>query len=191
MYKEQPLEVIINHVSVLVGNVREAAAKLQPAGYAMRPYETFAAEGTEEIYIGPENHDALLLLQAPNGPGPYLNAYQKRGVGLHHIALDVANILDFSHDMADLGWLLHPNSLQNYQHKRAIFFARPGVHVLLEVNEKQPHPQPRFINQINVPVTKGHEKYIENLHITGLQVAQDGYFSLRIQEQIWPADLFQ
>jgi hypothetical protein len=189
--KEQPLQVIISHVSVLVEDVRQAATPFKSAGYESGPYETFAAEGTEEIYIGPQDADALLLLQAPIGPGPYLKAYQKRGAGLHHIALDVENVLAFARKMGDIGWLLHPISLQNYQHKTAVFFARPGVHVLLEVNEKPRAPKPRFISQVNVPVAKGHEKYIQDLAIPGLQIAQDGIFSLRIQEHTWTADVFQ
>ena len=184
------MEIRIHHVSVLVRDVREVAARLQPAGYAIGPCETFAAEGTEEIYIGPPDADALLLLQAPIGPGPYLQAYHKRGSGLHHIALDVADLLAFAHEMATIGWLLHPVSLQNYAHQRAVFFARPGVHVLLEVNEKKARAQPKFISQIHVPVAKGHEKYIADLQIPGLHVAEDGQFALHIQDHPWPVATF-
>ncbi|HAP42589.1 MAG: hypothetical protein A2087_11260 [Spirochaetes bacterium GWD1_61_31] len=180
-----PVEVAINHVSVLVHDVRAAAAPFVQAGHAVGEFEAFEAEGTDEVYLGPPDSGARLLLQAPHGPGPYLRAYQKRGAGLHHIALDVSDLPAFAARMGEIGWLLHPVSLLNFQKQRPVFFARPGVPVLLEVAQQAPVAAEAFINRVLVPVVAGNERFITDLNLPALQAVSSGGFSIRIGSTAW------
>ena len=107
----------------------------QKAGYEMGPVEDFPSEGTREVYVGPPGGEGLLLLMEAIGPGPYWNAMEKRGPGLHHIAINVASADVFVVDLAGSGWLLHPTSLHTWAHQKVIYLARPGLRVLIEVQQ--------------------------------------------------------
>jgi hypothetical protein len=61
----------------------------------------------------------------------------KRGPGLHHIALDVLNIDEFVASLSGSGWLLHPKSLEFYKSHKQVYLSRPGVSVLMEVQERE------------------------------------------------------
>ena len=78
----------------------------------------------------------LLLMQA-NGPGPYQTALNKRGPGLHHIALDVLDIDEFVGSLVGSGWLLHPKSFELYKSHKQIYLSRPGVPTLMEIQERE------------------------------------------------------
>lgn len=185
------MQITINHVSVIVKSARAKSAIFKEAGYHIGTIDSFDSEGTEEVYIGPPDDKALLLLQAPIKDGPYMNSFVKRGAGLHHIALDVENLMDFSDFMEKIGWLLHPISLKNYTEKRPIYFARPGVSVLFEVEEKPISEEKAFINEIDVPVAKGNEKYIDLMQIDSIRSTEIGCFSINIGKVKWANSDFQ
>ncbi len=77
---------------MLVRSVEKSGRKLEGKGYDIGPVDTFEAEGTKEIYVNYGNAGSLLLMEAI-GPGPYQRALEKRGPGLHHIAVDVEKIV--------------------------------------------------------------------------------------------------
>lgn len=85
-------KTILNHVAILVRSVDSAATFLSSYGFHTGPKETWDGEGTAEIYVGCEDQTAKLLLMEPVKQGAYTRAMEKRGPGLHHIAIDVMNL---------------------------------------------------------------------------------------------------
>jgi hypothetical protein len=132
------VDVRCDHVALLVAALEpaiEALCELDGAGLVPGPIETFVAEGTREVYLdrgrpGP----ARLLLMQSIGPGPYARALARRGPGLHHVALDVADARAYA--LGREGWLLHPRSLETWPKGKTIWLARPGVGALIEVQER-------------------------------------------------------
>ncbi|OHD23271.1 MAG: hypothetical protein A2Y38_24370 [Spirochaetes bacterium GWB1_59_5] len=179
------MRVSVNHVSILVSDIKKISEKFKTVGCLVGEIERFESEGTEETYIGPSESCSRLLLQAPLKTGPYLAAFKKRGAGLHHIALDVDDLLEFSSFMGRIGWLLHTISLKNYSEHKAVYFARPGVDVLLEVEERNAKCTNDFISRINVPVDYGKEGYIQKLGVPGLYPAENRLFSIIIHDTEW------
>jgi hypothetical protein len=185
------MKISINHISVLVKNVKDISFKFVQKGFFVGDIDSFDSEGTEEVYIGPKDGSALLLLQAPIKVGPYMRAYQKRGIGLHHIALDVENIIEFSSFMGEIGWFLHSESLQNFRNGNAIYFVRPGVHTIFEVIERTTNNDVPFITNIKVPIDEGHERFIEKMNINNIQAVGKNEFTLEICKSIWNKNDFE
>lgn len=125
----------LNHVAILVKSIQKIIQSNLFSNHDIGPIENFESEGTKEVYIGPKDHSAKLLLLEATSQGPYLNALQKRGTGLHHICIDVPNIQTFLQTISGSGWYLHPNSLDLYQTCQQVFLARPGIATLIEVNQ--------------------------------------------------------
>jgi len=81
----------IDHVAVCVRDIDEAAAKYREAlGLAVTTREVVASQSTEAalIPVG-ESHIELI---APRGNAGLEKFLEKRGPGLHHIAIEVAGI---------------------------------------------------------------------------------------------------
>lgn len=121
----------LDHVALLVSSLEASLERLQESGLAAGPVESFPSEGTREVYLGDPDRPARLLLLESTGEGPYQRALQKRGPGLHHVAVEVADPAAFAAEAQ--GWLLHPHTLQSQP--RTLWFARPGVGALLEVTK--------------------------------------------------------
>lgn len=133
------MDVRCDHVALLVAALEPAIDALRALddGLVVGPIETFAGEGTREVYLdrgqpGP----ARLLLLEPIGPGPYARALARRGPGLHHVAVDVAGARAYALGLE--GWLLHPRSLDTWPATKTLWLARPGVGALIEVQERTP-----------------------------------------------------
>ncbi|MDF1666215.1 MAG: hypothetical protein P1V97_30945 [Planctomycetota bacterium] len=147
------MKSVLNHVAILVENIESVVEKkLFPTAH-LGGIEDFEAEGTRELYIGPENQIGRVLLMQATGPGPYKTALDKRGPGLHHVALDVLSIDDFVRSLSGSGWLLHPKSLDFYKAQKLVFLCRPGVPILIEVQqvEKFYDDDVSFIEEMEFP----------------------------------------
>jgi len=160
----------LSHVAVLVPSAHKAATVCKQAGYELGPVEDFPSEGTREIYVGAPATDGLLLLMEAIGPGPYRNALEKRGPGLHHIAVNVGSIEDYLADLAGSGWLLHPASLHTLVHRKTVYLARPGLRVLIEVQQPDDMStsssvQP-FISEVHVEGEGEHQRLLDCLYGT-------------------------
>lgn len=125
-----------SHVAILVHSVQRAAEYLRPFGFQIGPEEIWDGEGTKEIYIERDKANSLLLME-PIKPGAYQRALDKRGPGLHHLAIDVLNLEEDIASLARSGWLLHPTSLKTIAHSRTAYLARPGFPALIEVQERE------------------------------------------------------
>ncbi len=143
----------LNHVALLVSSAEASATFLNNHGIATEDPETFDSEGTKEIYVGSnDTQSGLLLLVEAISEGPYKRALLKRGPSLHHIAIDVLDIEEFSITAQNLGWKLHPVSAETLKHHTAWFFLE-GIPTLIEVHRKKTLPsKPQKISCIELPI---------------------------------------
>jgi len=122
-----------SHVAVLVPSILKAADHFRQIGFEIGEEEVFPE--TREIYVQGNERNALLLMEARE-TGSYRRALQKRGPGLHHLAIDVLDLNAFLSSISGSGWLLHLNSLKTMEDSRVAYLARPGFPALIEVQEK-------------------------------------------------------
>ena len=123
-----------SHVAVLVPSVLKAADYFRQLDFEIGEEEIF--EETREIYVQGSERNSLLLMEARD-TGSYRRALEKRGPGVHHLAIDVLDIDKFLSSISGSGWLLHLNSLKSIRDYRTAYLARPGFPALIEVQERQ------------------------------------------------------
>jgi len=159
----------LDHVALLVRSLEQTLERLAETGLAVGEIESFPSEGTREVYLGQDLPGRLLLLEA-TGPGPYQRALEKRGPGLHHVAIEVPDLEAFAADPR--GWLLHPHSLENQERASTLWFARPGVGTLLEVTRGEAR---EAAPQVEVGVSLADASLEELLDLApGVQAAGSG-----------------
>jgi len=163
----------LDHVALAVPQLEPVLARCTALGLGAGPIETFPSEGTREVYLGPDDAPArLLLIQPLHDASPYARALTKRGPGLHHIAFCVADLNTFLPNLQ--GWLLHPKSIETIAASRTAWLARPGVATLVEVMEHRPHyASPPTIDAIEISSQPALESL---LHI---EVAGEAIMGLR------------
>ena len=128
-------KIIPSHVAILVPSVNKALGFLSKFNLPFGKINEFESEGTREVYFGDNISNSLLLMEAIK-EGPYKHAFDKRGPGLHHLAIDVENLDVFITKISSSGWLLHPMSLTTIKNSKTAYLARPGFPALIEVHEK-------------------------------------------------------
>ncbi|MBX3471002.1 MAG: hypothetical protein KF878_29390 [Planctomycetes bacterium] len=159
----------MNHIAFLVRSVDAASAVARAAGLEVGAREDFEGEGTAEVYVGGPGDSARLLLMESIGPGPYRRALEKRGPGLHHIAIDVADVESFVGDLGGSGWLLHPRSLRTLKATRTAWLARPGARALIEVQERAPvSAGPACVTQVTLPLSPQEKGMMAALGLVGV-----------------------
>lgn len=96
---------MIDHVALLVRSVERSAEALARLGVGdIGEKESFPGEGTAEVYVGAARRGAKLLLMEAIGPGPYQRALEKRGPGLHHVAIVVDDVPAAVARAVEAGW---------------------------------------------------------------------------------------
>jgi hypothetical protein len=156
-------EIKPSHVAILVPSVRKAADHLRQFDFQIGKEEEWDGEGTREIYIEREKGNSLLLME-PIKPGAYQRALEKRGPGLHHLAVDVLNIEQFLESLAGSGWLLHPMSVKTMKQSQTAYLARPGFPALIEVQERKELSNRRiFVDQVLIPIDRSLVKLVEHI----------------------------
>ena len=82
----------IDHIAIAVNDVEESAKTYQQAlGVDNIEFETVETEGVKVAIIHLEN-GRIELMQPTNDSSPIKKFLDKKGPGLHHMALDTANI---------------------------------------------------------------------------------------------------
>lgn len=143
-------KIIPSHIAILVPSVKKAAEYLNKFKFQIGPEEVWDSEGTKKIYIEREAANSLLLIE-PIKPGAYQRALEKRGPGLHHLAIDVKNLEDYLISLSGSGWLLHPMSIKTIKQSQTAYLARPGFPGLIEVQERQKLiERPLFVEAIKL-----------------------------------------
>lgn len=171
-------EAVLSHVAFLVPSAEKAASVFSKEGLGATEAQIWDGEGTLEIYVGDyERQSALPLLMEPVKPGAYLRAMEKRGPGLHHIALDVLNLTAFTESLVGTGWLLHPRSLRTLQDNKTVYLVRSGMPVIIEVQEREVLPsQPALVEEIHMNLSATQMEMMKSLGLT--QVKQAGELAL-------------
>jgi hypothetical protein len=161
------IQTLPSHVALLVPSARKAADYLSQFGFQIGPEDRFADIGTLEIYVEGSKTNSLLLMEA-TGPGPYQRAFDKRGPGLHHLAIDVINLQSFIDSIAVSGWLLHPKSLKTLSHQ-TIYLARPGFPGLIEVKQKDRlGTADLFVKEINLNLDSNATALLKAIGLTSV-----------------------
>ena len=99
------MKTALNHVAFLVQSIEHALERNSFSSVDVGEIEAFPSEGTRELYVGSPAMGRILFMQAI-AEGPYQRALEKRGEGLHHIALDVESIDAFVSQISGSGWYL-------------------------------------------------------------------------------------
>ena len=82
----------IDHIAIAVNDVEESAKMYQQAlGVDEIEFETVESEGVKVAIIALEN-GRIELMQPTNDSSPIKKFLDKKGPGLHHMALDTSNI---------------------------------------------------------------------------------------------------
>ena len=82
----------IDHIAIAVNDVEESSKVYQQAlGIDSVEFETVESEGVKVAIIHLEN-GRIELMQPTNDTSPIKKFLDKKGQGLHHVALDVDNI---------------------------------------------------------------------------------------------------
>ena len=84
----------IDHIAIAVNNVESAAKEYQQAlGIDNVEFETVESEGVKIAIITLDN-GRIELMEPTNDSSPIKKFLEKRGEGLHHMALETDNIED-------------------------------------------------------------------------------------------------
>lgn len=150
------MDILPSHVAILVPSARKAAEHLKKYNFQIGEEKKFAGEGTVEIYVEREKTNSLLLME-PLKTGPYQRAMEKRGPGLHHLAIDVLDLENYIETLVGSGWLLHPKSIKMMKHAKTAYLARPGFPGLIEVQQKPKSKRELdagslFVQKVTLPV---------------------------------------
>lgn len=149
------------HVAVLVPSARRAADHLRQFGFQIGKEEAWEDVGTREIYVERDKANSLLIME-PAKPGVYQRAMEKRGPGIHHLAIDVPDLEDYIQSIESSGWLLHPSSIRTMKSTRAVYLARPGFPALIEVQEQSGEDNsPVFVETVMLQMDDSLARLIE------------------------------
>jgi methylmalonyl-CoA/ethylmalonyl-CoA epimerase len=132
--------VKIDHVAIAVNDIDEALAKYKAAfGLVERERETVASQKTEAALL-PIGDSNIELIQ-PRGNDGLAKFLEKKGPGLHHIAIEVEGIEDALKTLKALGIPLIDETPRSGARGHKVAFVHPKATggVLIELVEPD-HP---------------------------------------------------
>lgn len=139
-----------SHVAILVPSVRKAADYLRQFNFEIGKEEEWAGEGTREIYVECNKSNSLLLME-PIKAGAYQRAMEKRGPGIHHLAIDVLNLENYIESLIGSGWFLHPISIKTMKRSQTAYLSRGGFPALIEVQGRELLTQRQtFVKEVSI-----------------------------------------
>ncbi len=92
----------IHHIGIAVQDLEQAAQPYLKLGYVLEATDTVESQGVE-VWMLQSGHSRLELLSATRPDSAIAKFIEKRGPGMHHIALATANIQAELHRMAAEG----------------------------------------------------------------------------------------
>jgi len=161
-----------DHIGILVSNLVDGLGSLRRFDWPIGKIKEFPTEGTKEVYIGPTSASGRLLFLEPIGDGPYKDAMQKRGPGVHHIGINVDDMRGFINRISGSGWYLHPKSLVTWENEKTLWLARPGVPLLVELVQSESLSESErveFVTRIEVPLPESKPFLATSIGIDQLQ----------------------
>ena len=180
--------ILPSHVAILVPSVRKAADYLRQFDFQIGKEENWDGEGTREIYVEKDKANSLLLME-PVKPGAYQRALEKRGPGLHHLAIDVLSLESYIESLARSGWLLHPMSVKTMKQSQTAYLARPGFPALIEVQErKELIDRQLFVDQVFVSADSSLVKLVDYIGLSGIVKVSSGLTRFSLGGQIVSLD---
>lgn len=97
----------IDHVAVAVDSIDAALQKLLPVlGMSLGEREFVEAQKTDAALLSPGGDATAVELIEPKGNEGLARFLEKRGPGLHHIALEVEGIEEALQTLSDMGVVL-------------------------------------------------------------------------------------
>lgn len=185
------MAVHLDHVALLVRSCEAAAQAAASLGLVIGPRESWPSEGTTEIYVGGDAVTARLLLVEPTHTGPYRRAMERRGPGLHHVAVLVPDLEAYVASLAGSGWYLHPQSLETVRKHRTAWLARPGTRLLVEVHERPaPDGKAALIQSLELPAAAVASPMLAALGCSSLATSPDDEATLVFAKRRLPLRQF-
>lgn len=173
-----------SHVAILVPSVRKASDFLRQFNFKIEKEEIWDGEGTKEIYVERDKSNSLLLME-PIKPGAYQRALDKRGPGLHHLAIDVLNLETYIESLSDSGWLLHPMSIKTIKQSQTAYLARPGFPGLIEVQERSElNERTLFVERISMQMHLSFAGLLKHIGLDSIVKASSSPTELTLGDQI-------
>ena len=126
----------INHIGIAVNSIEEAVKLYTDVlGLEVQDIEVVADQKVKTAII-PVGESKIELLESTDPEGVIARYIEKRGEGLHHLALEVSNIKDTLEMLAKQGVVLIDEKPRNGVENTSIAFLHPkGTKVLIELVE--------------------------------------------------------
>ena len=126
----------INHIGIAVNSIEEAVKLYTDVlGLKVQDVEVVADQKVKTAII-PVGESKIELLESTDPEGVIARYIEKRGEGLHHLALEVDNIKDTLETLTKQGVVLIDEKPRDGVENTSIAFLHPkGTKVLLELVE--------------------------------------------------------
>ena len=126
----------INHIGIAVNSIEEAVKLYTDAlGLKVQDIEVVADQKVKTAII-PVGENKIELLESTDPEGVIAKYIEKRGEGLHHLALEVGNIEDALEKLTKQGVALIDEKPRNGVENTRIAFLHPkGTKILIELVE--------------------------------------------------------
>lgn len=126
MAAEQPVSSLkIDHLGIAVTSIAESRAFYEALGLTIVQEETIEEEGVKTAMI-PVGESRIELLEPTSADTPVGRFLNKRGPGLHHVALHVNDISATFEEMKSRGLKLLSDDLQIGAGGHVYFFIHPS-----------------------------------------------------------------
>jgi len=128
----------VDHIGIAVKNLDEALKVYLDLGLKLEEIEIVAEQKVKTAII-PVGESKIELLESTDAEGPIGKFIEKKGEGLHHIALGVGNIEEAIQRAKEKNIpLIDEKPRGGVQNTRIVFLHPKGTKILLELVESQP-----------------------------------------------------
>lgn len=126
----------INHIGIAVRSIEEAV-KLYTDVFGLKVSEIEIVEDQKvRTAVIPVGESKIELIESTDQEGPIAKYIERRGEGMHHLALEVGNIEDALQTMAvNRISLIDAKPRQGIENTRIAFLHPKGTKVLIELVE--------------------------------------------------------